>query len=58
MSLLVMSFGDRIRMSRTGGGGWLYLQGANSMAMSGLHCRKAWLVPGSPFLTSFLHKWT
>ena len=25
----------------TGGGGWVHLKGANSMAMSGLSCKKA-----------------
>jgi len=39
MSLLAMSFGDRFCMSRkgrTGGSGWVYPKGANSMAVSGL----------------------
>ena len=39
MSLLAMSLGLRFCMSRkggTGGGGWVYPKGANSMATSGL----------------------
>ena len=44
MSLPAMSFGDRFCMSRkggTGGGGWLHLKGANSMATPVLGSRKA-----------------
>jgi len=48
-----MSFGDKFcvsRKGRTGGGGWVHLLGANSMAMSWLGCRKAmvgteWPIP-------------
>ena len=29
------------RKGGTGGGGWVHLKGANSMAISGLACRKA-----------------
>ena len=29
------------RKDRTGGGGWVHLKGANSMAVFGLACRKA-----------------
>ena len=29
------------RKGGTGGGGWVHLKGANSMAVSGLACRKA-----------------
>jgi len=39
MSLLAMSFGDRFCVSTkggTGGGGWVHLQGANSMVASGI----------------------
>jgi len=39
VSLLAMPFGDRFcmsRKSRTGGCGWVHLNGANSMAVSGL----------------------
>ena len=42
MPLLAMSFGDRFCMSRKGGiggGGWVHLKGANSMAASGLISR-------------------
>jgi len=56
MSLPAMSFGDRFclsRKGRTGGGGWVHPQGANSMAVSGLGCRKALVGTGDPFL-SFL----
>ena len=38
-SLLAMAFGNRFcvsRKGRTGGGGWVHLQGEKSMAMSGL----------------------
>ena len=44
MSLLAMSLGLKFcmnRKGRTGGGGWVHPKGANSMAMSGLACRKA-----------------
>jgi len=44
MSLPAMSFGDRFclsRKGRTGGGGWVHLKSANSMAVSGLGSRKA-----------------
>ena len=43
MSHLAMSLGDRFCDSRkggTGGGGWVHLEGANSMAVSGLRDRK------------------
>jgi len=43
MSLLAMSFGDSFsfsRQGRTGGGEWVHPKGANSMAASGLGCRK------------------
>ena len=48
-----MSFGDRFCVSRkggTGGGGWVHLLSANSMAVSWLGCRKAmvgteWSIP-------------
>jgi len=42
MSLLAMSFGDRLCFSRKdgiGGGGWVHQKGANSMAVSGLVSR-------------------
>ena len=42
MSHLAMSLGDRFCDSRkggTGGGGWVHPEGANSMAVSGLHSR-------------------
>ena len=38
-----MSLGDGFCASRkggTGGGGWVHPEGANSMAVSGLHSRK------------------
>ena len=44
MSLPAMSFGDRFCVSRkdgTGGGGRVYLKGANNMAMSGFVSKKA-----------------
>ena len=44
MSLLAMSLGLRFCVSRkggTGGGWWVHPKGANSMAVSGLACRKA-----------------
>jgi len=44
------SFGDRFWVSRkggTGGGGWVHLKGANSMAVSGLACRKDLALEGS-----------
>ena len=44
MSLPAMSLGDNFCVSRTGGtggGGWVHPKGANSMAVSGLACRKA-----------------
>jgi len=44
MSLPAMSLGLRFCVSRKGqteGGGWVHPKGANSMAMSGLTCRKA-----------------
>jgi len=43
MSLDTMFFSDRFCASRkggTGGGGWVQLKGANSMATSGLSYRK------------------
>jgi len=48
-----VSFGDRFCFSRKGGiggGGWVYLKGANGMAASELGCRKA--LEG-PFLSCF-----
>jgi len=42
MSLPEISFGDRFSFSRkggTGGGGWVHLKGADSMAISGLSFR-------------------
>ena len=56
MSLPVMTLGLRFCVSRkggTGGGGWVQLKGANSMAVLGFACRKALLGTGGPFL-SFL----
>ena len=57
MSLLAMSLGLRFCMSRKGGiggGGWVYPKGANSIAVSGLACRKdlvgTWLALGGPLL--------
>ena len=44
MSLQAMSLGLRFCTSRKGGigvGGWVHLKGANSMAASGIDCRKA-----------------
>ena len=44
MSLPAMSLGLRFCVSRkggTGGGGWVHPEAANSMAVSGLTCRKA-----------------
>ena len=43
MSYPAMSLGDGFWVSRkfgTGGGGWVYPKGANSMAMFGLACEK------------------
>ena len=43
MSHPAMSLGDRFcdsRKGRTGGGGWVHPEGANSMAVSGLRGRK------------------
>ena len=40
MSLPATTFGDRFCFNRkggTGGGGWVHLKGADSMAVSGLH---------------------
>jgi len=42
LSLLAMSFGDRLcfsRKGRIGGGGWVHPKDANSMAAFGLGCR-------------------
>jgi len=55
MSLLAVSLGLRFcvsRKGRTGEGVWVYPNGANSMAVSGL-VEKPWLVLGGPIL-SFL----
>ena len=44
MSLPAMSFGDRFCFSRKGeirAGGWVYLNGADSMAISGFSLRNA-----------------
>ena len=46
-----MSFSDRFYVSRkggTGGGGWVHLLCANSMAVSWLGCRKAMVGTGWP----------
>jgi len=51
MSYPARTLGDRFCVSRkggTGGGGWMHLKGANSMAMSGLALK-------SP---CFKHQWT
>ena len=53
MSYPAMSLGDRFCMSRKGGtgeGGWM--QGANSMGVSGLGCERPlrWLELGRSFL--------
>ena len=56
MSLPAMSLGLRFCVSRkggTGGGGWVHLKGANSMAASGLILEATWLALEGPFL-SFL----
>jgi len=50
MSLPAMFLGLRFWVSRkggTGGGGWVHLKGANSMAVSGLACRKDLALEGS-----------
>ena len=46
-----MSLGDKFYVNRkggTGGGRWVYLKGANSMAVSGLGFRKAPVSTGWP----------
>jgi len=51
MSLLAMSLGLSFRASRrgrTGGGGWVHPKGANSMAASGLNCKRHWVGHFSP----------
>ena len=56
MSLPAMPFGDRFCMSRKGrtwGGRGLYPLGANSMAVSGLSCRKALVHTGWPISVLF-----
>ena len=40
MSLPARSLGLKILQGGTGGGGWVPLKGANSVAASGLSCRK------------------
>ena len=55
MSLPAMIFGDRFffsRKGRIGGGGWVYLKGADSMAVSGLRFRNA--LVGSEWATAVL----
>ena len=55
MSLPAMTFGNRFCFSRKGGiggGGWVHLKGADSMAISGL-CFKNALV-GSEWATAVL----
>jgi len=73
MSLPTKSLGLRFCASRNGGtegGGWMHPKGANSMAASGLSCRKPWAIflllcmnrlrnqpcgpVGPPFLTMML----
>jgi len=57
MSLLAMFFGDRFcfsRKGRTGGGGWVHLKGAVSMAVSGLSFRTPRLALGGPLLSSYI----
>ena len=41
------------RKGGTGGGGWVHLKGANSMAASGLGCRRPWLALSDPLS----HEW-
>ena len=51
-----MSLGDRFcdsRMGRTGGGGWVHPEGANSMAMSGLCGRKVLVGTGRAISINF-----
>jgi len=55
MSLPAMTFGDRFCFSkkdRIGGGGWVHLKGADSMAVSGLNFRNA--LVGSGWATAVL----
>ena len=56
MSHPAMSLGDRFCDSRkggTGGGGWVHPEGANSMAVSGLHGRKMLVTTGKAISTIF-----
>ena len=51
MSHSAVSLGLGFRKGGTRGGGWIHLKGANSMAKSGLCCRKALVgTIGGPFL--------
>jgi len=55
MSLSAMTFGGRFCFSRkgwTGGGGWVHLKGADSMAVSGLSFREA--LVGSGWATAII----
>ena len=62
MSHPAMSFGDRFCDSRKGGtrgGGWVHPEGANSMAVSGLHDRKLGLGrQWEGHFRRFWHTWT
>ena len=63
MSHPAMSLGDRFcdsRKGRTGGGGWVHLKGANSMAVSGLCGRKVLVGTGKAISAIFgiQCKWT
>ena len=56
VTLPAMSFGDRFCVSRKGGiggGGWVHLKGADSMAMSGLGLEKLLVGATGPLLSSF-----
>ena len=56
MSHPAMSLGDRFCDSRkggTGGGGWVYPKGANSMAVSGLRGRKVLVGTGKAISSVF-----
>jgi len=52
VSLPAMFFGDRFCVSRTGGGGWVSLNVANSMAVSELSLERPWLALCGLFLSS------
>jgi len=61
MSLPAMSLGLRFCVSRkgeTGGGGWVHLKGANSMAASGLVLRSDLVGTGRVISVLFWHKWS